>query len=248
MSAQPQAVAAPSEIEGIDVDDALVSGDDETLADAPKGIVGHLKSPIGMIAIGVIVVLLGGVGFLFGFGVIGGDGKPQLDPTAEVSTAEVSTALPEGSEAMDQADPVTETEEFASTEDVPTSTERALDGVDQSDTPEDVKALTYGEITYTDTGAVYHTSPTSVPLLIDGESRDLTLSLGILADRASAKLLKDEGLTVNLLTIEAAQSVDFGPFLDWQIPGLITKDLRARLEAEFPDAKIRAIMIRDFQL
>ncbi|MEM9573436.1 MAG: hypothetical protein AAF996_18375 [Pseudomonadota bacterium] len=245
MSAQPQVVIAPSDLEEIDIeiDDELEGGDAEALSDAPKGIVDHLKSPIGMIAIGVIVVLLGGVGFLFGFGVIGGDGKPQLD-----ANAEVSTALGEGAEAIDPVAPVTETEQVATSDEALNPTERAPGGVDQSETLEEVKAPTYGEITYTDTGAIYHTSPTNVPLLIDGESRDLTLSLGILADRASAELLKDEGLTVNLLTIEAAQSVDFGPFLDWEIPGLITKDLRARLQAEFPDAKIRAIMIRDFQL
>jgi len=85
-------------------------------------------------------------------------------------------------------------------------------------------------------------------LQIGDSYRELTLSMGILADRETAQLLKDEGLTVNLLKVEAAQSVDFGPVLDWEIPGLITKALRARLETTFPDIEVRAIMIRDFQL
>lgn|GEM_PF-4597349 len=242
MSAQPQVVPMMLEIDDLEVDDEFEGRDAETLDDEKKGLVGFLKSPIGMIAIGVTVLLLGGAGFLFGSGAIDGFGKPKLN-----SSAEDSLALSSGPDVLDQVDMNLETEEVASGGDARISGEGAHGGADRRELLEEVSAPSYGDISYTDTGAIYHTSPTTVSVKVDGVTRELTLSLGIMGDRETARLLKEEGLTVNVLTIEAAQSVDFGPFLDWEIPGLITKDLRTRLVEQFPDANIRAIMIRDFQ-
>lgn len=240
MSAQPQVVPMTSDIADLDVDDEFDGGEAEALDDAKKSLLGQLKSPIGMISIAVTVLLLGGAGFFVASGAMGGSGKPKLD-----TSAEGSIAVSGESDGLDQVDMVLETEQVVSEDDARISDERA--DADRRELLEEVSAPTYGDVTYTDTGAIYHTSPTTVSVQIDGVPKDLTISLGIIGDREAARLLREEGLTVNLLTIESAQSVDFGPFLEWEIPGLITKDLRSRLAARFPDANIRAIMIRDFQ-
>lgn len=245
MSVQPQIVPMMLEIDDLEVDDEFEARALETDDGKSGGALGFLKSPIGLAVIAGIVIVLGGAGFMMGSGAIEGFGKPQLNNQSP--NAEDSIALSGASAALEQVDLDVETEETASGGDARISGESAHGGADRREALEEVSAPNYGDISYSKNGAIYHTSPTTVLLQIGDRQRELTLSLGILADRASAEMLKQEGLTVNLLTIEAAQSVDFGPYLDWQIPGLIAKDLRSRIGVEFPDANVRAIMIRDFQ-
>lgn len=245
MSAQPQVVPMMMEIDDLDVDDEFEARRVETEDDPFADVIGFLKSPIGLGAVGGAVVLLAAIAFLFGSGTVESFGKPKLNNQSP--NAEGSIALSSASVALEQVDLDVESEEATSGGDARISGEGAHGGADRREMLEEMPAPTYGEISYTENGAIYHTSPTTVSVKIGDQQKDLTLSLGILADRASARKLKQEGLIVNVLTIEAAQSVDFGPYLDWQIPGLITKDLRTRIDDEFPDANIRAIMIRDFQ-
>jgi len=246
VSAQPQVVPMMMEIDDLDVDDEFEARELESANGKSGGLLGFIKSPIGWGVIGGTVVLVGAVAFLFGSGTIEGFGSPKLNNQSPNS--EDTIALSSESIATEQVDMKVDAEEIAAGGDTRVSGNSAHGGADRRDVLEEVRAPTYGEITYSKTGAVYHTAPTTVTLKIGETHRELTLSMGILADRETAQLLKDEGLTVNLLKIEAAQSVDFGPYLDWEIPGLITKDLRTRLEATFPEIEVRAIMIRDFQL
>ena len=72
-------------------------------------------------------------------------------------------------------------------------------------------------------------------------------SVGILTDRDSATALYADGLRVSLLQIEAVESVDFGPYREWELPGLIVTALKTKLEQAYPETEIRAVIIRDFQ-
>ncbi|MEL7283091.1 MAG: hypothetical protein AAGJ68_01210 [Pseudomonadota bacterium] len=246
MSPQPQVVPMMLEIDDLDVDDEFEAREAESEEGKSGGLLGFIKSPIGMGAIGGTAILIGAVAFLFGSGTVQGFGTPQLNNQSP--NAEDTIALSSASIASEQVDMKVDGDEVAAGGDTRVSGNSVHGGADRRDVLEEVKAPTYGEITYSKAGAVYHTAPTTVSLQMGETHRELTLSMGILADRETAQLLKDEGLTVNLLKVEAAQSVDFGPVLDWEIPGLITKDLRTRLETTFPGIEVRAIMIRDFQL
>lgn len=246
MSAQPQVVPMMMEIDDLEVEDEFEAREAEGEDGKSGGLLGFIKSPIGIGVIGGTIILVGAFSFLFGTGSVAGFGTPQLNNQSP--NAEDTIALSSASIASEQVDMKVDAEEISAGGDTRVSGNSAHGGADRREALEEVKAPTYGEITYSKAGAVYHTSPTTVSLQIGDSFRELTLSMGILADRETAQLLKDEGLTVNLLKVEAAQSVDFGPVLDWEIPGLITKALRARLETTFPDIEVRAIMIRDFQL
>ncbi|MEM6556571.1 MAG: hypothetical protein AAF642_11885 [Pseudomonadota bacterium] len=246
MSAQPEVVPMTMEIDDPDVDDEFEARGAETEEDPFVEVLGVLKSPIGLAGLGGAVVLLAAIGFLFGSGTVENFGKPK--PNTQSSDTEGSIASFTTSVALEQVDLNVKRGATASDGDARSSEESALGGADRRDMQEEMPAPTYGEISYTENGAIYHTAPTTILVQIGDRQKELTLSLGILADRASARQLKQDALTVNVLTIEAAQSVDLGPYLDWEIPGLITKDLRTRIDDEFPDANIRAIMIRDFQL
>ena len=105
----------------------------------------------------------------------------------------------------------------------------------------------YGTLTFSGEDAIYHTAPATVSLDVGADARRLRVSVGILTDKDTAKALYTDGLKVSLLQIEAVESVDFGPYREWEMPGLIVSAFKTKLENAYPETKIRAVIIRDFQ-
>ncbi|MEO1304637.1 MAG: hypothetical protein AAFV37_06650 [Pseudomonadota bacterium] len=196
--------------------------------EAPRGMLGALKSPfvIGAIA---VAVFGSGAGYVLTSGMFN-SAEPAETVSAAVSGEEASTVEDEQA-AQPASDAVGEPETTADIEE-----------------EEEEPLPQYGSISVSDSGTVYHTAPTTVTVTIGQRTGALTVSMGILADRETANFLLDEGLVVNLLKAETAQSIDFGPYLEWQVPGLITKAFKQKLADQFPDLQVDGIMLRDFHL
>ena len=219
----------------LDIDDTELDDDFESLDEAPEPslagkAIGFLKSPIGIGAVAVLIIAIGAAAMLTN-GSLTKIGKPQSNHNGALAgdggiVSEELVAQPKLEGEREEDELITEEEEEE----------------------EDKFSSEYGSVTFSSNGAVYHTVPTTVALNVSGQNRKLTLSVGILTDAKSADLLLLEGLEVNLLKIAVAEDLELGPYLDWQIPGLVSKNLKQRLEVAYPDLKVRGIMIRDFSL
>lgn len=199
--------------------DAEESADEETSKKA--GLLGLLKSPIGMGGIAVLVLASGAGAFFF----LTSGSDPKADEAAEVAEAEYGE---KGAKAeKDEKD-----EAYAA------SAGEAWDNTFENE---------YGTLTFSGADAIYHTAPATVSLDVGADARRLRVSVGVLTDKETAKALYTDGLKVSLLQIEAVESVDFGPYREWEMPGLIVSAFKTKLEEAYPDTKIRAVIIRDFQ-
>lgn len=222
-------------VELVPVNDQSEAGED-AVEEASKGALPRalagLKSRIGIGASGILLVAAV-AGIVLGSGLLGGS---KMDEATDQEIAHDSAEAIGLEKATDVS-----SEKAGESETVEAYDELAADEDKTPATPE------YGQVTYSSSGAMFHTSPTTVSLEIDGAPAQLTLSLGILVAVDDVDALMAQGLTINLLTIEAAQSVNYGPYLEWELPGLITKALKQRLEDAFPDMAIQGVLIRDFQ-
>ncbi len=228
MSAPTQVIPIQLDLDDCDLDDDFESLDDTSKPSPVARLLGFLKSPIG-IGVSLVLVIVIALAAVLGSGSLTMLGKPQSNHNGALAgdggiVSEELVAQPKLEGEGDDDETVEEEE------------------------PEDEFSSEYGSITFSNEGAVYHTVPTTVKLKANGGRTQLTLSVGIVTDVASAETLLEHGLLVNLIKIEAAEALELGPYLDWQIPGLVTKDIKRRLEASYPELKIRGIMIRDFQL
>ena len=196
--------------------DAEESADEETSKKA--GLLGLLKSPIGMGGIAVLVLAIGAGAFFF----LTSGSDPKADEAAEVAEAEYGE---KGAKAEKD-------EAYAA------SAGEAWDNTFENE---------YGTLTFSGADAIYHTAPATVSLDVGADARRLRVSVGVLTDKETAKALYTDGLKVSLLQIEAVESVDFGPYREWEMPGLIVSAFKTKLEEAYPDTKIRAVIIRDFQ-
>ena len=196
--------------------DAEESVDEETSKKA--GLLGLLKSPIGMGGIAVLVLAIGAGAFFF----LTSGSDPKADEAAEVAEAEYGE---KGVKAEKD-------EAYAAT------AGEAWDNTFENE---------YGTLTFSGADAIYHTAPATVSLDVGADARRLRVSVGVLTDKETAKALYTDGLKVSLLQIEAVESVDFGPYREWEMPGLIVSAFKTKLEEAYPDTKIRAVIIRDFQ-
>lgn len=186
------------------------------------GLLGLIKSPIGLGGIAVLVLAIGTGGFFF----LTSGGDPKADDALEMAEAEHG----EGDAKADSANK-DETQAAA-------SAGKASDNTFENE---------YGAITFSGPDAIYHTAPATVSLEPGPDARRLRVSVGILTDRDSAMALYADGLKVSLLQIEAVESVDFGPYREWELPGLIVSAFKTKLEQAYPETEIRAVIIRDFQ-
>lgn len=192
--------------------------------DTPKkaGFLGLLKSPIGLGGVAVLVLAIGAGGFFF----LTSGGDPKADEALEMAEAEHGA----GDTKVDDA-------EKAETH-VAANAGEAWDNTFENE---------YGTLTFSGADAIYHTAPATVSLDVGADARRLRVSVGILTDKETAKALYSDGLKVSLLQIEAVESVDFGPYREWEMPGLIVSAFKTKLENAYPETKIRAVIIRDFQ-
>ena len=186
------------------------------------GLLGLIKSPIGLGGIAGLVLAIGAGGF---FLVTSGD-DPKADDVLELAEAE------HGHEDA-KADDAKEDETDAAA-----SAGKAWDNTFANES---------GAITFSGSDALYHTAPVTVSLEPGPDARRLPVSVGLLTARASATALFASGLRVSLLPIHAVESVDFGPYREWELPGLIVTALKTKLEQAYPETEIRAVIIRDFQ-
>ena len=229
MSNPPQVIPIQLDLDyGFEIDDDFEMPTTSSESGLVGTLLGLLKSPlviggIAVVVFGIVAALMLTSGSLNPFG------APKLNHNGALAgdSGEVSEEL--------VAQPKLEGE-----------------GDDEEDTSEEEEKEEplpeYGTISYSSSGAVYHNAPTTVTIAIGERSGALTISMGILADPVTADALLQEGLAVNLLKIESAQSLDFGPYLEWQLPGLVTKDFKQRLADKFPDLEVDGIMLRDFRL
>ena len=229
MNTPPQVIPIQLDIDDTELDDDFESLDEASEPGQVEKLLGFLKSPIGIGAIVVLIIALG-AGTMLATGSLQKIGKPQSNHNGALAG--------DGGVVSDElvAQPALEGEGDDD------------ETVEEEEPEEDKFSSEYGTVTFSANGAVYHTVPTTVALNIAGQSRKLTLSVGILSDAQSADVLLSEGLAVNLLKIDVAESLELGPYLDWQIPGLVSKNLKQKLETAFPELNIRGIMIRDFAL
>ncbi|MEO1662880.1 MAG: hypothetical protein AAFR51_17965 [Pseudomonadota bacterium] len=238
-SAQMEATSealVDSDIFDEDEPNVALEGEPESEAEVvPPGFLAKVirgaKSPIGLGASAVVVISMVGA-ILFVSGVF------QTSNGAEDNEAIATVETPSSELQEASASPVAEYGE----EDLASAAET---DAYKEETP---AGPLYGDISFAASGAMYHTAPTTVALKIGGESAYLTLSLGILSDKAGVEQLMAQGLAVNILKIEAAQSVNYGRYLEWELPGLISKEVKTRLEESFPGTTIQGVLIRDFQL
>jgi hypothetical protein len=228
---------APEEVVAVPTQDAELEADADLSADAientdtvtepvesPRkpGFLGILKSPIGLIGIAVLIAALGGAGFIFASS--GGKDKAIDESAAEVSEDGYETAA---------AAPLDELKEETHTD-----TAAAEPNTFENE---------YGAVTFSGSDAIYHTAPTTISIDPGPDSRRLRVSVGIVTDQETAKALFTDGLAVSLLKIEAVESVDFGPYREWELPGLIVSAFKTKLESAYPETEIRAVIIRDFE-
>ena len=198
---------------------------DEAMEDAeeemPKkaGILGLLKSPIGLGGIAVLVLAIGAGGFFF----LTSGSDPKADEALDVAETEYGQG--EAKADKDQTSAAA-------------NAGKAWDNTFENE---------YGTLTFSGEDAIYHTAPATVSLDVGADARRLRVSVGILTDKDTAKALYTDGLKVSLLQIEAVESVDFGPYREWEMPGLIVSAFKTKLENAYPETKIRAVIIRDFQ-
>ncbi|MFN3214111.1 MAG: hypothetical protein ACE37M_13490 [Henriciella sp.] len=206
---------------------ADMSEDTDTVtepAESPRkpGFLGLLKSPIGLIGAAVLAAALGGAGFIFATS--GGNDKAAEEITAEESDGGYETAATESADAPK---------------------EKLLSDVVQAEP--NTFDNEYGTVTFSGDSAIYHTAPATISIDSGPNSRRLRVSVGVLTDPETAKSLYADGLAVSVLKIEAVESVDFGPYREWELPGLIVSAFKTRLEGAYPETEIRAVIIRDFE-
>ena len=214
--------------EPVEATDSAETDDAEEADETPqkRGLLGLLKSPIGMGAAAVLVLAIGGGAFFFVTS--GGDAKE-----AELVEAAQAEHGHDEAKAEHKDDHQQEATNYAAE--------------DPSAPSENTFENEYGSITFSGSDAIYHTAPATVSLDIGADARRLRVSVGVLTDQETAKALYSDGLTISLLQIEAVESVDFGPYREWELPGLIVSAFKTKLEEAYPDKQIRAVMIRDFQ-
>ena len=217
-------IEAPVETTAEDPAEEPVEATDRADEEKPEkaGLLGLIKSPIGLGGIAVLVLAIGTGGFFF----LTSGGDPKADDALEMAEAEHG----EGDAKADSANK-DETQAAA-------SAGKASDNTFENE---------YGAITFSGPDAIYHTAPATVSLEPGPDARRLRVSVGILTDRDSAMALYADGLKVSLLQIEAVESVDFGPYREWELPGLIVSAFKTKLEQAYPETEIRAVIIRDFQ-
>ena len=216
-----EATAEEAVEETAEATDEAAEGEDE---DTPKkaGLLGLLKSPIGLGAIAVLVLAIGAGGFFF----VTSGGDPKADEAVESAEAEYGK---EEAKADKAGEGKTE---------VAANAGKAWDSTFENE---------YGTLTFSGADAIYHTAPATISLDIGADARRLRVSVGVLTDQETAKALYTDGLKVSLLQIEAVESVDFGPYREWELPGLIVSAFKTKLKTAYPDKQFRAVMIRDFQ-
>ncbi|NQY39500.1 MAG: hypothetical protein HRT80_05305 [Henriciella sp.] len=215
--------AEPAETAVEDTAELAAEAEESAEEEAPKtaGLLGLLKSPIGMGGIAVLVLAIGAGGFFF----LSSGGDPKADEALEVAEAEHG-------ESAAKSDYGDKDDTYAA------NAGKAWDNTFENE---------YGTLTFSGADAIYHTAPATVSLDVGADARRLRVSVGILTDKETAKALYTDGLKVSLLQIEAVESVDFGPYREWEMPGLIVSAFKTKLEDAYPDTKIRAVIIRDFQ-
>lgn len=232
MSAGPQVVPIMMDLDVCDIGDEFELQDGEEESGLKARLLRFIKSPVGIAAIAVIII--GALAaFMLTSGTLQKFGTPQLNNDDAALNGSVSAEADAEEEMVNKKEGDKKSD--------------ALQETEKEEEKEQPQSQ-YGWVSYSNSSGIFHTAPATVSIQNGELSAELTLSVGIVVEKESAQRLLDEGLTVNFLKIEAAQSMDIGPYLDWQIPGFITKDLKRRIESEYPDIAVRGIMIRDFTL
>lgn len=244
-------MTATSEIVPImlDLDDCELGEEFEVASDvASSSLVARAlsfaKSPIGiMSALGV--VMAAGAFLAISNGALEIIGAPKLNN--ELKAKQEKIALSE--EAMEPKEQEASISHLTSDAELGEASDVEDDYAYHRAKPDTAFQQAYGRITYSQDSAIYETAASSIDTGVEpGRAKhEITLSLGIVTDAASAQLLLEEGLAVSLMKVEVIQGLEFGPLRDWEIPGMITGALKLRIEDDFPNVVVRAVIIRDFQ-
>lgn len=225
----------------LDLDDMNVAEDLEDLIEETEevektSLLSKLLKPVFLIGAASAVVIIGASFFMVSSGTLERFGAPKLDNQID-SDAEKIALKKQEAEPLEKED-----EGEAEKKDL------VQDYGKQGSSKGPLSSRFGGIEKIENGGAYYHTAPASVSIRSSVQGRTLTLSLGILTDEASAETLWANGDKINLLLIEAVNAIDFGPYDDWAIPGLICAELEKRIKETYPETVVKAVLIRDFQM
>lgn len=233
MSGDPETIPNATDLDVGDLGVEFEMMTDEEKQDLLAQLIAVLKSPMGIASSAVFVIGLVTVVMLTS------GGLNMLESSELASDRAVAVKA-----NADTTEVAAEKEDADKTAKDDSSDVSPPDEEEQRDDYQDQ----YGWVSFSNDGGIYHTAPTTISLKNGDLTAELTLSVGIVVEREAATQLLGEGLAVNFMKIETAQSIDIGPYLAWEIPGLITKRLKQRIEAEYPDIAVEGILIRDFEL
>jgi len=217
----PSDIPAPEE-QGDQVIEVEMSADQATPKSGLLGS-GYLRAGIG----GVILMTAGfSVTFTGAFGLLGGAKaesgiaviEPGNDPDRDETPAQTFEQMPH-----ERLHP----EEVASVAPAPITDH-------------------FGEISRRDTLVFYRTTSLAVTLPSETGPRVITLSVGLRTNEASAELLMNRGDTIKRLLTNSVQAVEYDKHPQWALPGLICANLESRLIAEYPDARIKDVLLHTF--
>lgn len=106
----------------------------------------------------------------------------------------------------------------------------------------------FGQISRQDGKVYYSTERIAISLPSESGLREITLSIGLQTNEPSADQLLRGGETIKGKLKMAVQSIEFDETPQWALPGLICADLEAQLRVAYPEALIKDVLIRYFEI
>ena len=201
----------------------------ESEAASAKGLLSSVYLRAGL---GGAVLMSGAFAITFtgAFGLIGGAG-------AEIVDVEAQTGSDEGIGA----------EHVLTFEQMPHERFSPEDEADLDVTPAPVSER-FGQISRRDGYVYYSTERVAISLPSETGLREITLSIGLQTSELSAAQLLREGETIKGKLKAAVQSIKFAETPQWAMPGLICADLETQLRGAYPEAQIKDVLIRSFEI
>lgn len=238
IEAEPEpALAAEAELEDAPetqlepTPEAVPERESETESESPsaKGLLGSVYLRAGL---GGTVLMAGAFAITFtgAFGLIGGAGAEIVDVEAQAGPGEDIDA-----------------KQVLTFEQMPHERFNPEEEADLDVTPAPVSER-FGQISRRDGYVYYSTERVAISLPSETGLREITLSIGLQTSELSAEQLLRGGETIKGKLKAAVQSIKFDETPQWAMPGLICADLETQLRGAYPEAQIKDVLIRSFEI